>query len=113
MVCVQKIKNLNGLTFLTNIKIMTKEEIRHKNNIYLSKEETFTETDIYSAMDEYAKQECIEFLKWAINEHSADYEGFSLSANRLLGGDTKFVNGEELTMSQFYELYLQSKGKVV
>ena len=92
---------------------MTKEEIRHKNDIYLSEEETFDENNIYSAMDDYAKQECIEFLKWAVNEHSVPFEGFSLSGNRLLGGDTKFVNGEELTMSQFYDLYLQSKCKVV
>jgi hypothetical protein len=92
---------------------MTKEEIRHNNNIFLSQEETFDENNIYSAMDEYAKQECIEFLKWAVKEHSVSFEGFSLSGNRLLGGDTKFVNGEELTMSQFYELYLQSKSLVV
>lgn len=88
---------------------MTKEEIRHKNNIFLTSDVTFDEHNIYAAMDEYAKQEAIEFLKWAVNEHSVDCEGFSLSGNRFLGGDTKFVNGEELTMSQFYELYLKSK----
>lgn len=92
---------------------MTKEQIRHNNDIWLSEEETFDENNIYSAMEDYAKQECIEFLRWAVKNHSVPFEGFSLSGNRLLGGDTKFVNGEELTMSQFYDLYLQYKGLVV
>lgn len=65
--------------------------------------------DCYEAMDKYAKQEAIEFLKWSVKNHSIDFEGFTLSGNIKLGGDTKFVNGEELTMSQFYELYLKSK----
>jgi len=88
---------------------MTKEEIRHKNNIFLISDVTFDEHNIYAAMDEYAKQEAIEFLKWAVNEHSDDCEGFTLSGNKSLGGATKFVNREELTMSQFYELYLKFK----
>lgn len=73
--------------------------------------------DIFSkknAIDEVLdiiKNECISYLKWAVREHSVPYEGFSLSGNRLLGGDTKFVNGEELTMSQFYTLYIQYKDK--
>lgn len=95
------------------MKYKTKEEIRHKNNIFLLEEETFDENNIYSAMDDYAKQECIEFLKWAVEEHSDPYEGFSLSGNILLGGDTKYVNGKELTMNQFYELYLQYKNLIV
>ena len=41
---------------------MTKEQIRHNNDIWLSEEETFDENNIYSAMEDYAKQECIEFL---------------------------------------------------
>ena len=89
---------------------MTKEQILGNNEI--------TEWSIYferakTAMDEYAKQDGIEFLKWAVKNHSVDYEGFNLSGNRLLGGDTIFVNGEELTMSQFYDLYIQTKVLVV
>jgi len=64
---------------------------------------------IYPAIDEYAKQEAIEFLKWAVENHSVDCEGFSLSGNKSMGGATKFVNGEELSIGQFYELYLKSK----
>jgi len=93
---------------------MTKEEMLEKRIItFPSDDNQMTDEgikrNVYAAMDEYAKQEAIEFLKWAVNEHSVDCEGFSLSGNRFLGGDTKFVNGEELTMSQFYELYLKSK----
>ena len=98
---------------------MTKEKIL-QDKITYSQSDYYGEInfvvereDCYEAMDEYAKQECIEFLKWAVKEHSVPFEGFSLSGNRLLGGDTKFVNGEELTMSQFYDLYLQSKSLVV
>lgn len=49
--------------------------------------------------------EAIEFLKWAVKNHSVPYEGFSLSYNASLGGATKFVDGKELTMTQFYHLY--------
>lgn len=57
---------------------------------------------------EKAKQECIEFLKWAVKNHSVDYEGFSLSL--FNNGDVKkFVDGEELTMDEFYNLYITSK----
>jgi len=81
---------------------MTKEEILAENEI--------TDRSLYfnraiNAMDVYAKQEAIEFLKWAVENHSDSYEGFSLSGNTKLGGETKFVNGEELTISQFYDLY--------
>lgn len=93
---------------------MTKEEILAKRIItFPSDDNQMTDEaikrNVYVSMEIYAKQEAIEFLKWSVKNHSIDFEGFTLSGNIKLGGDTKFVNGEELTMSQFYELYLKSK----
>lgn len=88
---------------------MTKYEIAEKETMGIFDEHELDITGLSNSMDIYAKQEAIGFLKWAVENHSVPYEGFSLSANRSLGGDTKFVDGKEITITQFYELYLKSK----
>lgn len=56
---------------------------------------------IYSAMDEYAKQEAIGFAEW-ISNHKLDFQ--TASNGRWIGLDMK-----TLTAEQLYELYMLSK----
>ena len=63
---------------------------------------------IYKAMDIYAEQTSIEFICWAVKNHSVPFEGFSL--NFFTNGDVKiFVNHEEITIQQLYSLFKQSQ----
>lgn len=56
--------------------------------------------DIYIAMDTYAKQECIEFLKWA-------------GENVWIGNSWHHIDDKDgnkpLSETELYELYIQSK----
>lgn len=56
-----------------------------------------------------AKQEAIAFLKWAVENHSDDYEGFGLNGFTDNREETVFVNHEEITLRQFFDLYTKHK----
>lgn len=84
------------------------KDIKSKESIlkskYFSDQVIFNEKGIHEAMEEYAKQEAIEFLCWAdgqgyeCNLHTDDGEKMWLAYN------SKYCNTEEL-----YELYLKQK----
>tara|TARA_R110000868_G_scaffold243011_1_gene498706 strand:- start:411 stop:704 length:294 start_codon:yes stop_codon:yes gene_type:complete len=96
---------------------MTKEEILKKSSIG---KDVFVGSnsirliafnDAIKAMDEYAKQEAIEFFKWFYEEFNQHYDGMPISGNTSLGGMTFFYKHEEYPISHAYELYIQSKNK--
>lgn len=85
----------------------TKEEIlnTHLNDNH-GAGQTFR--DIQKAMDEYAKQEAIEFMNWKKNY---DMMGKIKSAKERVDGTFTFISKLPLASEQLYELYIQSKTK--
>ena len=75
--------------FFKKINMKTKEEILHQFYENSGYEGGYAEYDVIKAMDEYAKQEAIEFWKWCIKK---DYK-LTLAANNI------------------YHLYIQEKTK--
>jgi hypothetical protein len=69
----------------------------------------YEEPDVLKAMEEYAKEESIAFLKWAVDNHSIDFEGFSLSGKNSVwaGGEEAAKAGDmkEITLQEFYDLF--------
>ena len=65
---------------------------------------------IYEAMEEYAKQQSINFLDWVENNYSIAYEGFKITRERE---EISYVWTDiikvRFTLSELYELYLLSK----
>jgi len=55
-------------------------------------------------MDEYAKQESIEFIKWAIKNYSVSCKGFSPPVYSFIDRDMREIGADKL-----YELYQQYK----
>jgi len=53
---------------------------------------------------EYAKQEAIEFIKWAVKNHNISCKGFSPIVYSFIDGDMREIGANKL-----YELYQQSK----
>ncbi len=88
---------------------MTKEEILEKNCVYWISEVSIERSDVYDAMEEYAKQESLEFFKWVVDTYTTDESRLPLSGNSMLGGMTIFIDHHEYPISYVYQLYLQSK----
>ena len=83
---------------------MTKEEIRHKNDIFIISDVTFDEHNIYAAMDEYAKQEAICFAKFAMQNSWQELNFGGMGRMWVNRNDYREYSDED-----FYELYLKSK----
>ncbi len=83
---------------------------------FISKQNSFTYTEIVPKhiLDSYAEQEkkkdSVAFLLWCVNNHS-HYEGFSVNKFNDNRQETIFVNNEEISLDQLYQLYLQHKSK--
>lgn len=48
----------------------------------------------------YGKELAINFIKWAIENHSVTYEGFSFPV---------WINGKEHDAEKLFDVYIQSK----
>lgn len=94
---------------------VTKEEVLYRNiesktrntgrTIYDEKGYAVN-NDVEEAMDMWAKRQAIEFIVWAVKNYSVEFEGFSL--NFFTNGEAKiFVNHEEITIEQLYNLFLE------
>lgn len=59
--------------------------------------------DIYTVMDEYAKQECIEFAEWLTREDSPYAVLYGNRKERFA------TNENDYTVEQLYEMFLQTK----
>lgn len=64
---------------------------------------------IYSSMDQYAEQECNEFLKWVIDQFTTDEDRLPISSNTTLGGMTVFIAGNEYPITKLHKLFIESK----
>lgn len=88
---------------------MTKDEIRYKNDFYIT-DGWVDEASVNLSMDEYAKQECLEF-----GEYIAMFKLYDGSKRPY-----KFINGQQMvsrhepeqyTITDIYEMYLKYKKK--
>ena len=80
--------------------IKTKEEILDSNNVYWIPNVSIERADIWDAMDKYAKQECIEFLKFIIDKNLAvNSSGFWFDST-LSRDNVRFY-----TIEQVYEYF--------
>lgn len=60
------------------------------------------------AMDEYAKQQSIAFIIWAVENHSIPFEGFSLNTFTDNREPEIFLDGEEAPVSKLYEKFAET-----
>ena len=90
----------------------TKEEIlKSKGEVWEYNTYQVTHVDdAYIAMEEYAKQQSINFLDWVEGNYSIAYIGFRITRER---GEESYVwtniSGVRLTLPELYELYLLNK----
>lgn len=102
---------------------MTQEEVRHKNGIYLSGDESFDEHNIYAAMDEWADIKVGEFISkqtsftettvvpaYILDEYAKKECIAFMEAYQY--GRIPFEK-EPDDVNELYELYFQSKRKAV
>lgn len=59
------------------------------------------------AIEEYAKQERLNFFNWVVDTFTTDEARLPLSGNQDLGR-TIFIEGEEYPISKLNELYLKT-----
>lgn len=64
--------------------------------------------EVFEIMDLYAKEVAIDFLKWCVSNYSVQNEGFGLNQFKD-GSATIWIDNEEKTMDELFELYLNSK----
>lgn len=83
---------------------MTKEKIFKKHHTFAEWDLIPNEESCLSAMEEYAKQESIEFNKWII---SNTHYKFSEHKKSYVDANNKSI----ITPEQLYELYLKDKNK--
>lgn len=85
----------------------TKEEILETKNWNSEYPNYMAESEILDAMDEYAKQEVVNYDKWRHKQKYVQYLGFDTPTYNK----EKPIAGKEVYFSteQLYELYLQSK----
>ncbi len=58
--------------------------------------------------NETVKQEAIAFLKWAVDNYSDTYEGFTVTS-QIGQEDYIWEKSEQITLSKLYDIYLKSK----
>lgn len=77
---------------------MTKEEIIDKLIAYRGNRKAYVDTEVKKAMDEYAKQQAVDFVRWAIE-------------NEKIMGDNwgdAFIPGPE---DELYDQFIESQNK--
>lgn len=83
---------------------MSKDEILKKyDGEYMDRD------DISSAMDEYAKQEAIEFAKWKYENYVEPHSGYGYVTKNDFYSIEDLNSIEKLHIPTLYEIFLQSK----
>jgi hypothetical protein len=77
------------------------EEMQHLVNTPMNQ--------VYKAMDEYTRQEAIEFFKWNFNTAAGYINYLKIITERTEDMEKEIDTFENSSMSQRYDLYLESK----